>query len=70
MMMMNPTIQKVQWEIFSCTPDKENPLLVSSGDREIPTRGSIVPVGNEASPSFPLVRLTRGLGLSGFTVKQ
>ena len=30
--------------------DKENPSLVFSGDREIPTRGSTVPVGNEASP--------------------
>ena len=28
--------------------DKENPSLVFSGDREIPTRGSTVPVGNEA----------------------
>ena len=36
--------------------DKENPSLVFSGDREIPTRGSTVPVGNEASPSFPLER--------------
>ena len=34
--------------------DKENPSLVFSLDREIPTRGSTVPVGNEASPSFPL----------------
>ena len=34
--------------------DKENPSLVFSWDREIPTRGSTVPVGNEASPSFPL----------------
>ena len=31
--------------------EKENPSLVFSGDREIPTRGSIVPVGNEAKPS-------------------
>ena len=46
--------------------DKENPSLVSSGDREIPTRGSIVPVGNEALPSFPLERWTRGLGFPGF----
>ena len=36
--------------------DKENPSLVFSGDREIPTRESTVPVGNEASPSFPLER--------------
>ena len=34
--------------------DKENPSLVFSWDREIPTGGSTVPVGNEASPSFPL----------------
>ena len=34
--------------------DKENPSLVFSWGREIPTRGSTVPVGNEASPSFPL----------------
>ena len=33
---------------FSCTPDKYNPSLVFSGDRKIPTRGSTVPVGNEA----------------------
>ena len=38
--------------------DKENPSLVFSGDREIPTRGVTVPVGNEASPSFPLERWT------------
>ena len=44
---------------------KENPSLVSSGDREIPTRGSMVPVVNEASPSFPLERWTRGLGFPG-----
>ena len=50
--------------------DKENPPLVFSGDREIPTRGSTVPVGNEASPSFPLERLTRGLGFPGSTVHQ
>ena len=41
--------------------DKENPSLVFSGDKEIPTRGSTVPVGNEALPSFPLERWTRGL---------
>ena len=50
--------------------DKENPSLVFSGDREIPTRGSTVPVGNEASPSFPLKRWTRGLGFPGSTVHQ
>ena len=50
--------------------DKENRSLVFSGDREIPTRGSTVPVGNEASPSFPLERLTRGLGFPGSTVHQ
>ena len=50
--------------------DKENPSLVFSGDREIPTRGSTVPVGNEASPSFPLERWTRGLGFPGSTVRQ
>ena len=42
--------------------DKENPSLVLRGDREIPTRGSTVPVGNEASPSFLLEQRTRGLG--------
>ena len=50
--------------------DKENPSLVFSGDREIPTRGSTVPVGNEASPSFPLERWTRGLGFPGSIVHQ
>ena len=50
--------------------DKENPSLVSSGDREIPTRGSTVPVGNEAMPSFPLERWARGLGFPGSTVHQ
>ena len=50
--------------------EKENPSLVFSGDREIPTRGSTVPVGNEASPSFPPERWTRGLGFPGFTVHQ
>ena len=50
--------------------DKENPSLVFSGDREIPTRGSTVPVGNEASPSFPMERWTRGLGFPGSTVHQ
>ena len=50
--------------------DKENPSLVSSGDREIPTRGSTVSVGNEASPSFPMERCTRGLGFPGSTVHQ
>ena len=49
---------------------KENPLLVFSGDREIPTRGSTVPVGNEALPSFPLERWTRGLGFPDSTVHQ
>ena len=29
--------------------DKENPSLVFSGDREIPTRGSTVPLGNEGT---------------------
>ena len=52
------------------TQEKENPSLVFSGDREIPTRGSTVPVGNEASPSFPLERWTRGLGFPGSTVHQ
>ena len=50
--------------------DKENPSLVFSGDREIPTRGSTVPVGSEASPSFPLEWWTRGLGFPGSTVHQ
>ena len=36
--------------------DKENPSLVFSGDREIPTRGSTVPVGNEASPRVGISR--------------
>ena len=52
---------------FHCI-DKENPSLLLSGDREIPARGSTVPVGNEASPSFPLERWTRGLGFPGSTV--
>ena len=50
--------------------DKENASLVSSGDREISTRGSTVPVGNEASPSFALERWTRGLRFPGSTVHQ
>ena len=50
--------------------DKENPSLVFSGDKEIATRGSTVPVGNEASPSFPLERWTRGLGFPCSTVHQ
>ena len=50
--------------------DKENPSLVFSGDREIPTRGATVPVGNEASLSFPLERWTQGLGFPGSTVNQ
>ena len=50
--------------------DKKNPSLVFSGDREIPTRGSTVPVGNEASPSFQLERWTRGLGFPGSSVHQ
>ena len=54
---------------YACA-DKENPSLVFSGDREIPTRGSTVPVGNEASTSFPLERWTRGLGFPGSTVHQ
>ena len=45
--------------------DKENPSLVFSGDREIPTRGSTVPVGNEASPSFTGTVDPR-VGISGF----
>ena len=50
--------------------DKENPSLMFSWDREIPTRGSTVSVGNEASPSFPLERWIRGLGFPGSTVHQ
>ena len=50
--------------------DKENLSLVFSGDREIPTRGFIVPVGNEASPSFPLKRWILGLGFPGSTVHK
>ena len=38
--------------------------------QEIPTRGSTVPVGNEAFPSFPLERWTRGLGFPGSTAHQ
>ena len=49
--------------------DKENPSLVFSGGREIPTRGSTIPVGNEASPSFPLERWTRRLEFPGSTVQ-
>ena len=43
--------------------EKENPSLVFSGDREIPNRGSTVPVGNEE-------QWTRGLGFPGSTVHQ
>ena len=50
--------------------EKENTSLVFSGDREIPTRGSTIPVGNEALPSFPLERWTRGLGFPSSTVHQ
>ena len=50
--------------------DKKNPSLVFSGDMKIEARGSTVPVGNEASPSFPLERWTRGLGFPGSTVHQ
>ena len=50
--------------------DKENPSLVSSGDREVPTRGSIVPVGNQASLSFPAERLTQGLEFPGSTAHK
>ena len=50
--------------------DKENSSLVFSGDREIPTRGSTVPVGNEALPSFQLERWTQGLGFPCSTVHQ
>ena len=56
--------------MLSIIIDKENPSLVFSGDKEIPTRGFTVPVGNEALPSFPLERWTRGLGFSGSTVHQ
>ena len=38
--------------------DKENPSLVPSGDREIPTRVATVPVGNDGP---------EGLGFPGFT---
>ena len=75
--MTNPNEVKYKFHddldsIISATPrtDKENPSLVFSGDREIPTRGSTVPVGNEASPSFPLERWTRGLGFPGSTVHR
>ena len=46
--------------------DKENPSLVFSGDREIPTRGSTVPVGNEVSPSFPTGTVDPRVGISRF----
>ena len=39
---------------LSCTTDKYNLSLVFSGDRKITNRGPIVPVGNQALPSFPL----------------
>ena len=45
---------------------KENPSLVFSGDREIPTRLSTVPVGNEASPSFPTGTVDPRVGISWF----
>ena len=44
--------------------------LVFSVDREIPIRGSTVPVGNEALPSFPTERWTQGLGFPGSNVHQ
>ena len=40
--------------------------MVFSGDREIPTRGSTVPVGNEASPSFPTGTVDPRVGISRF----
>ena len=60
---MTGILEELKWETLQKRrKDKENPSLVFSGDREIPTRGSIVPVGYEASPSFPLEWWTRGLG--------
>ena len=56
-------------QIYLMVRDKEKPSLVFSGDREIPTRGSTVPV-NEALPSFPLKRWTRGLGFLSSSVHQ
>ena len=62
--------RKADQRLCFCYVDKENPSLVFSGDREIPTGGSTVPVGNKSSPSFPLERWTRGLGFPGSTVHQ
>ena len=45
---------------------EENPSLVFSGDREIPTRGSTVPVGNEAKASFPTGMVDLRDGISRF----
>ena len=68
---MTGILEELKWETLQKRrKDKENPSLVFSGDREIPTRGSTVPVGNQALPSFPLERWTLGLGFPGSTVHQ
>ena len=56
-------LENDQRTVSSC-PDKNNPSLVSSGDREMPTLGSTAAVGNVALPCFPMERWTQGLGFS------
>ena len=46
--------------------DKENPSLVFSGDREIPTRGSTVPVGKRGFAEFPTGTVDPRVGISRF----
>ena len=54
--MLNHCAVMVVTDTQKLLEDKENPSLVFSGDREIPTRGSTVPVGNEASPRVGISR--------------
>ena len=46
--------------------DKENPSLVSSGDREIPTRGSTVPVERRGFAEFSTGTVDPRVGISRF----
>ena len=57
---LEPKYSMQEKKIQHAFVDKENPSLVFSGDREIPTRGSTV----------PLERWTRGLEFPGSTVHQ
>ena len=54
--MLNHCAVMVVTDTQKLLEDKENPSLVFSGDREIPTRVSTVPVGNEASPRVGISR--------------